>query len=109
MGTEFRLPPTHLVCSKVHFGAVWPVSFTGVLRAKVGDSNTRRKIALEGYRFTPQDGIKAGFLDHLVSGSTAEVLAKAEQVADSVSSLANTGVWGLIKARHHSCYPAQSL
>lgn len=87
-----------LCMNEVHFGAVWPVSFTGVLRAKVGDSNTRRKIALEGHRFTPQDGLKAGFLDHLVSGSTDDVLAKAEQLADSVSSLANTGVWGLIKA-----------
>ncbi|KAF4596360.1 hypothetical protein EYR40_007952 [Pleurotus pulmonarius] len=87
-----------LCMNEVHFGAVWPLSFTGLLRAKVGDNNTRRKIALEGHRFTPQEGLQAGFVDHLASGGTQDVIAKAEQLADSVSSLANTGVWGLIKA-----------
>ncbi|KAJ8496877.1 hypothetical protein ONZ45_g12284 [Pleurotus djamor] len=87
-----------LSMNEIHFGAVWPLSFTAVLRAKVSDSNTRRKIALEGHRFTATDGQKVGFIDYVVPGNTADVLAKAEQLADSVSSLASTGVWGLIKA-----------
>jgi enoyl-CoA hydratase/carnithine racemase len=52
---------------------------------------------LEGYRFTPPEALEAGFLDHLVNGNTDAVLAKAEELANSLSSLANEGVWGLIK------------
>jgi len=87
-----------LCMNEVHFGAVWPLSFAGIVRAKIGDHRLHRKIALEGYRFTPQEGHAAGFLDHLVKGNTADVLAKAEEVADSVSGNARAGVWGLIKS-----------
>jgi len=36
-------------------------------------------------------------LDYVVKGNTAEVFAKAEEVADRVGPLAAAGVWGLIK------------
>jgi len=86
-----------LCMNEVHFGAVWPLSFAAILRAKVGDHRLQRKIALEGYKFTPQEAYKDGLLDHLVAGNTGDVLAKAGEVAEKVCSNAQAGVWGLIK------------
>ncbi|KAF8207188.1 ClpP/crotonase-like domain-containing protein [Mycena galopus ATCC 62051] len=87
-----------LCMNEVDFGAPWPHSFAGVLNAKVGDARIRRKIALEGHRFTPQEALSAGIVDHIVSGGTAAVLAKAEELADTVGVKAQEGVWGLIKS-----------
>ncbi|KAG6844957.1 putative secondary metabolism biosynthetic enzyme [Tephrocybe sp. NHM501043] len=86
-----------LCMNEVHFGAVWPLSFAAILRAKVGDHRLQRKIALEGHRFTAKEAYDDGLLDHLVAGNTADVLAKAEEVADKFSGNAQSGVWGLIK------------
>ncbi|KAF9466524.1 ClpP/crotonase-like domain-containing protein [Collybia nuda] len=86
-----------LCMNEIHFGAVWPLSFAAILRAKVGDHRLQRKIALEGYRFTPKEAYEDGLLDHLVSGNTIAVLSKAEQVAEQVCGNAQAGVWGLIK------------
>jgi len=55
-------------------------------------------------------------LDYIVKGSTADVLAKAEEVANKVSANAAMGVWGLIRVRslelvYHDqqlIYPLQS-
>lgn len=82
---------------QVHFGAVWPLSFAAILRAKVGDHRLQRKIALEGHRFTAKEAHEDGLLDHLVCGNTADVLSKAEQVAEQFGANAQAGVWGLIK------------
>jgi len=80
------------------------LSFVALLRAKVSNPKLHRKIALEGHRFTPSEALEAGFVDYLVEGNTAAVLAKAEEVAESASSLAKMGVWGEIKSvlHHHS-------
>jgi len=86
-----------LCMNEVHFGAVWPLSFAAIVRAKIGDGRLHRKIALEGSRFTPSEALEAGFLDHIVNGNTAAVLSKAEEVANAVSMNAQSGVWGLIK------------
>jgi len=86
-----------LCMNEVHFGAIWPLSFAAILRAKVGDHRLQRKIALEGHRFTAKEAFNDGLLDHLVDGTTADVLAKAEEVADKFSGNAQAGVWGLIK------------
>ncbi|KAJ2916582.1 hypothetical protein MD484_g3816, partial [Candolleomyces efflorescens] len=86
-----------LCMNEVHFGAHWPLSFAAILRAKFGDHRLQRQIALEGYRFTPPEALAAGILDHIVSGDTAAVLAKAEEVAEGISGNAQAGVWGLIK------------
>ncbi|KAG6854391.1 putative secondary metabolism biosynthetic enzyme [Blastosporella zonata] len=86
-----------LCMNEVHFGAVWPLSFAAILRAKVGDQRLQRKIALEGHRFTAKEAYDNGLLDHLVTGNTADVLAKAEDVAGKFSGNAQSGVWGLIK------------
>jgi Delta3-Delta2-enoyl-CoA isomerase len=67
------------------------------MRAKLGNTVVHRSIALEGRRFTPQEGLAEGFVDHVVKGNTEAVLAKAEAVADRVSGNARTGVWGMIK------------
>lgn len=83
--------------TQIHFGAPWPLSFAALLRAKVSDPRLHRKIALEGHRFTPREALEAGFVDHIVQGNTAAVLAKAEEIAESVSHLAREGVWGIIK------------
>jgi enoyl-CoA hydratase/carnithine racemase len=69
------------------------------MRAKVGDARIQRKIALEGHRFTPQEALNAGLVDHLVSGDTEAVLEKAVVVARVVAPLAKSGVWGAIRVR----------
>jgi len=83
--------------NEVHFGAGWPLSFAGVVRAKVLDGRVQRKIALEGHRFTPTEALEAGLVDHLVKGDTEAIIAKARQVGESVSGMACQGVWGVIK------------
>jgi len=86
-----------LCMNEVHFGASLPHSFIAIYRAKIGDHKLHRKILLEGHRFTPSEALQDGILDYVVKGKTAEVLAKAEEVADRVSVLAAQGVWGLLK------------
>jgi len=83
--------------AQIHFGAVWPLSFTAILNTKVNNGILRRKIALEGHRFVPSEAHSSGIIDHLVTGNTAVVLAKAQDFADQISVNASTGVWGLIK------------
>lgn len=87
-----------LCMNEIQFGAAWPLSFTAILNTKVNSSTLRRKIALEGHRFVPSEAHSLGIVDHLVTGNTAVVLAKAQDVADQISVNASTGVWGLIKA-----------
>ncbi|KAG6868060.1 putative secondary metabolism biosynthetic enzyme [Termitomyces sp. T159_Od127] len=87
-----------LCMNEVHFGAVWPLSFAAILRAKVGNHRLQRKIALEGHRFTAKEAYDDGLLDHLVKGKTPDILAKAEEVADKFGVNAQSGVWGLIKS-----------
>jgi enoyl-CoA hydratase/carnithine racemase len=82
---------------QVHFGAPWPLSFTAILRAKIGDHRLYRKIALEGHRFTAEEALQDGILDYIVKGKTVDILAKAEEVADRFSGNATMGAWGLIK------------
>ncbi|KAI4527055.1 ClpP/crotonase [Schizophyllum commune Loenen D] len=84
--------------NEIHFGAPWPHAFAAILRAKVGDPHVRRRVALEGQRFTPQEALKAKLIDRIANGgTTADVLAAAEKLADEVSPLAKSGAWGLIK------------
>jgi hypothetical protein len=47
----------------------------------------------------PREALEAGFIDYIVQGNTTAILAKAEEVAESVSPLAREGVWGIIKVR----------
>jgi enoyl-CoA hydratase/carnithine racemase len=75
------------------------LSFAALLRAKVSNPRLHRKIALEGHRFTPSEALAAGLVDHIVQGNTVTIMAKAEEVAESVSPLAKEGAWGLIKVR----------
>uniref|UniRef100_A0A0W0F766 ClpP/crotonase n=1 Tax=Moniliophthora roreri TaxID=221103 RepID=A0A0W0F766_MONRR len=86
-----------LCMNEVDFGSGWPTSFGGILLSRIGNGQLQRKIALEGHRFTPREGLEAGIVDHLVSGNTADVLAKAEEVADQWAGNAQGGVWGVIK------------
>ncbi|KAJ7028430.1 ClpP/crotonase-like domain-containing protein [Mycena alexandri] len=86
-----------LCMNEVDFGSIWPHSLAAVLNAKIGDAQVRRKIALEGHRFTPKEALDAGIVDHLVNGDTSAVLAKAEELALNVGVKAQGGVWGLIK------------
>lgn len=88
---------------QIHFGAPWPLSFTAILRAKFGDHRLYRKIALEGHRYTAQEALQDGILDHIVKGKTVDILAKAEEVADHFSGNATMGAWGLIKVSLYIC------
>ncbi|KAF9223482.1 ClpP crotonase [Gyrodon lividus] len=90
--------------NEIHFGAPWPLSFTAMLNAKVSDASTRRRIALEGHRFTPSEAHAAGIVDRLASCSgtgvdlgTDNVLKEAIKFAKEVSGLPKEGVWGAIK------------
>ncbi|EKM57765.1 uncharacterized protein PHACADRAFT_139039 [Phanerochaete carnosa HHB-10118-sp] len=84
--------------NEVHFGAAWPYPFGLIVQAKVTDAQTVRKIALEGYRFTPQEALKCGLVDHIVQGDTEAVLHKAQEVATIVGAQAQSGAWGIIRS-----------
>jgi len=73
------------------------LSFTAILRAKIGDHRLYRKVALEGHRYTAEEALQDGILDYVVKGKTADILAKAEEVADRFSGNASMAAWGLIK------------
>lgn len=83
--------------NEIHFGSGWPLSIAVITRAKVSDARVQRKIALEGHRFTPQEALEAGIVDHIVKGDTEAIIAKAQEVGESVSSMAKLGAWGVIK------------
>lgn len=92
------------VTFQIHFGAPWPMSFVAVLNAKVSDPAVRRRIALEGHRFTPSEALAAGIVDRLASSSeastglgTENVLKEAMKLAKEVSALPKEGVFGSIK------------
>ncbi|KAJ3997171.1 ClpP/crotonase-like domain-containing protein [Lentinula boryana] len=87
-----------LSMNEVHFGAPWPTSFAALVRSKFGTDPLKRKLALEGHRFTPQEGLEVGIVDVVVNGNTAAVLARAEQLGDQWSLNAQGGVWGTIKS-----------
>ncbi|KAG1734131.1 ClpP/crotonase-like domain-containing protein [Suillus lakei] len=89
--------------NEVHFGAPWPLSFTAILNAKVGSPVMRRRVALEGHRFTPSEALKAGIVDRLanltgtsVENGTDKVLEEATKLANEVKILASRGVWSAI-------------
>ncbi|KAG1882222.1 ClpP/crotonase-like domain-containing protein [Suillus subluteus] len=89
--------------NEIHFGARWPLSFTAILNAKVGSPLIRRRVALEGHRFTPSEALKAGIVDRLanltgmsVESGTDKVLEEAMKLANEVKILASRGVWGAI-------------
>lgn len=89
---------------QVHFGAPWPLSLAAILNAKVSDPPLRRRIALEGHRFTPTEAHAAGIVDRLAncSGTSVElgteiVLKEATKLAKEISVLPKQGVWGTIK------------
>ncbi|KAI6039812.1 ClpP/crotonase-like domain-containing protein [Pisolithus marmoratus] len=90
--------------NEIHFGAPWPLSFTAILNTKVSDPSIRRRIALEGHRFTPSEALMAGLVDRLASCGgkevelgTESVLQEAVKLAEEVSVLSKQGVWGSIK------------
>ena len=66
----------------------------------MGDSRLHRKIALEGHRFSPSEAFEAGLVDHLATGGTEGVIAKATTVAHSVKSLSKFAGWGTIKVEY---------
>ncbi|KAG2147662.1 ClpP/crotonase-like domain-containing protein [Suillus clintonianus] len=89
--------------NEIHFGAPWPLSFTAILNAKVGSPVMRRRVALEGHRFTPSEALKAGIVDRLanltgtsVENGTDKVLEEAMKLANEVKILASQGVWSAI-------------
>ena len=71
--------------------------------AKVADARTKRLLALEGHRFSPQDALAHGLIDGVADGSSADaVYTAARKLALSKAELAKTGVWGLIKVGNQS-------
>ncbi|PPQ88955.1 hypothetical protein CVT25_005054 [Psilocybe cyanescens] len=86
-----------LCMNEIHFGAPYPLSIGALLTSKFPSHTLLRKIALEGHRFTPPEALDAGIIDYVVRGKTADVVGKAEEVAERVGGNAQAGVWGLIK------------
>ncbi|KAI0768110.1 ClpP/crotonase [Trametes elegans] len=84
-----------LSMNEIHFGATLPLSLAAVLRAKAPSPQILRKIILEGHRFTAKEAHDVGLVDRIVAGNTEGVLAEAQALAESVSTLAKTGAWGL--------------
>ncbi len=89
---------------QVLFGAIWPLSFAALLRAKVPDGQMVRKISIEGHMFTPKEALAGGIVDHLVEGDTEAVVRKAVEVGKFAGANARLGVWGLIKVTLKSGY-----
>ncbi|KIJ66674.1 hypothetical protein HYDPIDRAFT_108581 [Hydnomerulius pinastri MD-312] len=90
--------------NEVHFGAPWPLSLAAICNAKVSSPAIRRRIALEGHRFTPSEAFSAGLVDRLASCSgtgtelgTENVLKEAVKLAREVAGLPKEGAWGAIK------------
>jgi enoyl-CoA hydratase/carnithine racemase len=88
----------------VHFGAAWPLSFTEILNAKVGSPAVRRRVALEGHRFTPSEALKVGMVDRLanltgasVGNGTEKVLEEAMKFAKEVKGFASQKCLGCNK------------
>jgi len=73
------------------------LSFSELLRAKISDHKTLRKLVLEGHRFTPAELADAGLVDAVIDGGTEAVVERASEMAALWSGNARTGVWGLIK------------
>ncbi|KAF9237610.1 ClpP/crotonase-like domain-containing protein [Melanogaster broomeanus] len=92
-------------------------SLAAILDAKVSDPNVKRRIALEGHRFTPSEAHAAGIIDRLAScgGTGADlgtegVLIEALKLAKEISGLPKEGVWGLIKTvLYRDCLQAVRL
>lgn len=83
--------------SQIHFGAPFPHSFAALFQEKARHPSLLRKIALEGHKFTSQEMLETGLVDHLADGGSQGVLKKAIDVATAIGPNAGTGVWGLIK------------
>ncbi|KAI0711919.1 ClpP/crotonase [Cerioporus squamosus] len=83
--------------NEIHFGAAIPNSLIAVLKAKASNSTTLRKIVLEGHRFTPQEALSLGLVDHIVNGNSEAVLTAAKGVAEKLGPIAKTGAWGVNK------------
>ncbi|KAG8921962.1 hypothetical protein FRC01_014680 [Tulasnella sp. 417] len=88
--------------NEVHFGAPFPHSFSAIFQEKARDPVVLRSICLEGKRFTPQELLKHGLVDHLADGGSKGVLEAATQLGQKVGVNAVSGVWGLIKKENYS-------
>lgn len=76
------------------------MSLAAVVRTKVSDARTVRRIALEGHRFPPQEALDCGLIDVVADGGSSEaVFSAARALAIEKSLNAKTGVWGLIKVQ----------
>lgn len=83
--------------AQIHFGAAIPNSLIAVLKAKASNSTTLRKIVLEGHRFTPQEALSLGLVDHIVNGNSEAILTAAQTLAEKVGPIAKSGAWGVNK------------
>ncbi|KAG8886833.1 hypothetical protein FRB98_000915, partial [Tulasnella sp. 332] len=82
--------------NEIKFGAPFPHGIGALFGEKIRDPRILRETGL-GYRFTPQELLKAEIVDVLADGGTEGVLAAAYILADRVSPSAAKGAYGLIK------------
>ncbi|KAG8857638.1 hypothetical protein FRB96_005656 [Tulasnella sp. 330] len=90
------LPGEMIAHSFIKFGAPFPHGIGALFGEKIRDPRILRETGL-GYRFTPQELLKAEIVDVLADGGTEGVLAAAYILADRVSPSAAKGAYGLIK------------
>lgn len=81
---------------KLHFGAPLPQSVCAILNHRLHNHQTVRKTTLEGHRWTPRELLDIGVVDELAD-ETEGVLEAAHRIAATRASLAQTGVFGLMK------------
>ncbi|CDO70869.1 hypothetical protein BN946_scf184804.g1 [Trametes cinnabarina] len=81
--------------NEIQFGATLPLSLAAILKAKAPNPQILRKIILEGHRFTPKEALEVGLVDRIIPGTTEDIIAEAQSLADSLSTLPTQGAWGL--------------
>lgn len=72
-----------------------------VIKAKISDPSTIRKVALVGQRIGAPEALKLGIVDDLGSDGD-EVVNKATALGQSLSGKAKAHAWGLIKSGLYS-------
>lgn len=105
-----RMPPNSVArFLQIQFGAPFPHSFSAIFQEKARDPSLIRAICLEAKRFTPQELLKHGLVDHLADGGSKGVLEAATKLGQKVGMNAASGVFGLIKVSAPNLLPVDAL
>jgi len=85
-----------LCMNEVHFGASMPTGMMSILKAKLTNPQTIRKVILQGDRIGASEALALGIVDDL-AGTPQKVVDKAVSLGCGMADRARAGVWGSIK------------